>query len=305
MCALFGFLDYKGKVSHAVLTKLIRNLSIACEERGTDATGISYVENNSIKIFKKAKPAHRLRLYFPYGTKCVIGHTRLTTQGNQNFNQNNHPFHGYADKEFSLAHNGVLYNDKLLRNQYQLPETNIETDSYIAVQMIEYQKKLNFESLKFMAEQIQGSFMLSVLSSENKLYLIKGSNPICLLNFYELGIYVYASTQSIMMRAISKLNLGKYRVIPMNEGEIFEINSAGTIMKYTFDIKDEFDYISLCYSRYYNSKYEYENEDYELDELLETCVDMGYDEDDILEMLDLGYTVKEIAEMICCYEDEI
>ena len=57
--------------------------------------------------------------------------------------------------------------------------------------------------------------------------------------------------------------------------------------------------------RYYNSKYEYENEDYELDELLETCIDMGYDEDDILEMLDLGYTVKEIAEMICCYEDEI
>ncbi len=156
-----------------------------------------------------------------------------------------------------------------------------------------------------MAEQIQGSFMLSVLSSENKLYLIKGSNPICLLNFYELGIYVYASTQSIMMKAIAKLNLGKYRVVPMNEGEIFEINSAGTIMKYNFDVKDEFDYISLCYSRYYNSKYEYENEDYELDEFLETCVDMGYDEDDIFEMLDLGYTVKEIAEMICCYDEEI
>jgi hypothetical protein len=105
-----------------------------------------------------------------------------------------------------------------------------------------------------------------------------------------------------MMRAISKLNLGKYKVILMNEGEI---NSVGTIMKYNFDVKDEFDYISLCYSRYYNSKYEYENEDYELDELLETCVDMGYDEDDILEMLDLGYTVKEITEMICCYDEEI
>ena len=40
MCAVFGYLDYKGKVNNAILKKLIRNLSIAAEVRGTDATGI-------------------------------------------------------------------------------------------------------------------------------------------------------------------------------------------------------------------------------------------------------------------------
>ena len=40
MCAVFGFLDYKGKTSNAVLKKLIHTLSVAAEVRGTDATGI-------------------------------------------------------------------------------------------------------------------------------------------------------------------------------------------------------------------------------------------------------------------------
>ena len=42
MCAVFGYLDYKGKVNNAILKKLIQNLSIAAEVRGTDATGISF-----------------------------------------------------------------------------------------------------------------------------------------------------------------------------------------------------------------------------------------------------------------------
>ena len=33
MCAVFGFLDYKGKISNAVLKKLIHYLSVAAEVR--------------------------------------------------------------------------------------------------------------------------------------------------------------------------------------------------------------------------------------------------------------------------------
>ena len=68
MCAVFGYLDYKGKVSNAILKKLIRNLSIAAEVRGTDATGISYANHGKVVTFKKAKPAHKVKLYFPKNT---------------------------------------------------------------------------------------------------------------------------------------------------------------------------------------------------------------------------------------------
>ena len=104
MCAIFGFLDYKKKVSANTLKMLIRALSVAAESRGTDATGISYVNNGNIVTFKKAKPAHKVKLYFPKDTTAVIGHTRFTTQGSEKKNYNNHPFNGSTNTHnFSLA----------------------------------------------------------------------------------------------------------------------------------------------------------------------------------------------------------
>ena len=78
MCALFGWLDYKGIVSNKLLKKLTQALANAAEERGTDASGIAYVKNGKMTIFKRPKPAHKLRFNTPSGTKAVMGHTRMT-----------------------------------------------------------------------------------------------------------------------------------------------------------------------------------------------------------------------------------
>ena len=68
------------------------------------------LKNGKIMTFKKAKPAHKLKLYFPKNTTAVIGHTRFTTQGDARHNYNNHPFNGKTDSHnFSLAHNGVIF----------------------------------------------------------------------------------------------------------------------------------------------------------------------------------------------------
>ena len=137
MCALFGWLDYKGIVPYKTLKKLTQALANAAEERGTDAAGISYIKDGKVTIYKRPKPAHKLRFNIPDGTKAVMGHTRMTTQGNEKFNYNNHPFPGRAGKSFAFAHNGVLWNDSELRKEKALPITHIETDSYVAVQLIE------------------------------------------------------------------------------------------------------------------------------------------------------------------------
>ena len=42
MCCLFGLTDYRGTLTAKQKTRLIRELSIAAEVRGTDATGITY-----------------------------------------------------------------------------------------------------------------------------------------------------------------------------------------------------------------------------------------------------------------------
>ena len=60
MCALFGWLDYKGIVSNKLLKKLTQSLANTAEERGIDASGIAYVKNGKMTIFKRPKPAHKL-----------------------------------------------------------------------------------------------------------------------------------------------------------------------------------------------------------------------------------------------------
>lgn len=115
MCAIFGFVNYGHALSRKNLKELTRRLSVESEVRGKDASGIAYVRKGELKVFKRPKPAHKVRFYFPDDTAILTGHTRMTTQGNAKYNYNNHPFTGHtADGNFALCHNGVIYNDKEL-----------------------------------------------------------------------------------------------------------------------------------------------------------------------------------------------
>ena len=289
MCALFGWLDCGKKLPHKSLKKLTQELANAAEERGTDASGISYVKNHSIHIYKKPKPAHKMKFNFPEGTTAIMGHTRLTTQGNQKFNFNNHPFYGKADKSFAFAHNGVLYNDTTLRREKQLPKTYIETDSYVAVQLIEKQKRLDFESLKSMAEDVQGNFTFTILDEDNKLYFVKGSSPMFLIHFEEFGLFAYASTESIMIKALKKSGLfkDKYTKITLNEGDIISIDKNGKIEVSEFET---FSYLSdYRYTSCFGCHEEL---------LLEICSGFGVSEEDVMQLLDFGYTADDIEEML-------
>lgn len=304
MCAVFGYLDYKGKVSNAILKKLIRNLSIAAEVRGTDATGISYVNHGKVVTFKKAKPAHKVKLYFPKNTRAVIGHTRMTTQGSEKYNYNNHPFDGRCGTEtFALAHNGVLYNDAEWKAKYHLPKTPIETDSYVAVQLLEQKKQLHAESIKKMAELVNGSFVFTILRNDNTLFLVKGNNPLTLYHFPALELYVYASTKSILDNALQQVNLSdKCFEIDVSEGEIVEIASSGNLSKTTFAMQNS------VFSPYnWDNLNWYETEEQE-EFLLECCRMFGVPEEDVYLLLDYGFSADEIEEMLmnpCLLEDAL
>lgn len=290
MCAIFGFMDYGKKVSANVLKKLIKALSIEAECRGTDATGISYVNNGEIVTFKKAKPAHKVKLYFPADTKCVIGHTRMTTQGSEKHNYNNHPFE--SEKGFALAHNGILYNDRELKTKYNLPATEIETDSYVAVQLLEYFGGADIENIKEISELVEGSFVFTILKNDNTLFLVKGCNPLTLYHFPDLGLYVYASTKSILDNALKKSGLTYEKSeIKVTEGEILQLNPDGSISRSTFEVKERF---HSFWNPYNFSTYEFESEEL----LLEYCKMFGVSEEDVELLLEYGYDADTIEEML-------
>ena len=302
MCSLFGILDYKQNLDSKIITTILSVLSRECEVRGTDATGIAYLRNGNINIFKRPLPAHRIRLKIPRDCHVVMGHTRLTTQGNERYNPNNHPFEGIArNTSFALAHNGVLRNDRQLRITEQLSSTKIKTDSYVAVQLIEKQKALTFSSLRYMAEKVEGSFTFTVLDECGNLYFVKGDSPMCIYNFNTLGFYVYASTEDILKNAISKIGLAKYahEEVVVSEGCILMLGADGKEQREHFDYDNVWN-LWRYWHRHKTSRSlptpDTGNTDY-WEELRYIASSYGYSSDDVDIYCRLGYSPDEVEEI--------
>ena len=65
MCAIFGLVKYRHLISKKHLKTLINRLAVASEVRGTDASGIAYVKNGKLVIYKRPLPAHKMHFFSP------------------------------------------------------------------------------------------------------------------------------------------------------------------------------------------------------------------------------------------------
>ena len=293
MCCLFGMIDYRNMFSVKQKNTIIKILSTECEARGIDATGIAFNTNTGLHIYKRPLPAHKMWYRIPENVKVIMGHTRMTTQGSEKLNYNNHPFSGNADKlSFALAHNGVLHNDILLKTTEKLPDTYIQTDSYVAVQLIEKENALDFDSIRKMAEKTEGSFCYTILDSKNNLYFVKGDNPLAIYKFN--GFYLYASTEEILTKAVKKLGLKNYSKVSITCGDILKIDSSGEIELQRFEYPETY----YNYKYFYNSPYNYDYDCEQVDMLAEYAGYFGISHDDIIMLYDYGYSEWEIEEML-------
>ena len=116
----------------------------------------------------------------------------------------------------------------------------------------------------------------------------------CLLHFKDIGLYVYASTESIMKNALKRVGLHKfaYERVQTDEGDILRIDKTGVIERTEFE------------PRLFRSKYGgwhgCEDEMFSVHEelLLAYCGCYGVDSSDVELLLEYGYTSDEIEEML-------
>ena len=307
MCGLFGFSTYQEKVTYD-LAKLTNSLAKQSSIRGTDATGVAFCSGGHIQIHKEALPAQKLSFTHPTNIRALIGHTRHSTQGTEKKNYNNHPFSGRVpNARFALAHNGVLTNDDSLKVTHKLPKSKIETDSYVAVQLVEREKELTFGSLRSMAETVDGSFSFSILDHENNVYLVKGDSPLSILHFPREKIYVFASTDEILYRALvdsplfDALKEKDYEKIPIQCGTIMKIAPNGDIETESFHYNT---YVGKSWWEYGGYGFRGQTasaksaRDAYVDELKIYACYMGIEPDLVDELLQEGFTFYEIEEIL-------
>ena len=81
-----------------------------------------------------------------------------------------------------------------------------------------------------MAEQLEGTFALSILTSRNDLYLVRGNNPLAVWHYLATGVYLYESTPEILAASVIPLPYlrGKvHQTVKVAEGEILCITAEG------------------------------------------------------------------------------
>lgn len=287
MCAVFGLIDYKHVFNAHQRERILKVLSVECEVRGVDATGFAFNSDDKLKIFKRPLAAHEMQLKLPDDANIILGHTRMATQGDNQKNYNNHPFFGNAGIKFALAHNGIIYNENLIRHDMAIPDSHIETDSYIAVQILEKLGELSEKSLAEMAEKVSGSFVFTILDEDNNSYFVKGDNPLALYAF-EAGFYIYASTDVILEKVLHTLGLNKYphKEIFTNSGDIIKIDDKGKLTKSAFIFEYQYTY---DWHDYYDRFYYHR---------LIQCADRcGVDWENVELLLDYGYMPVEIEDL--------
>ena len=107
----------------------------------------------------------------------------------------------------------------------------------LAVQLLEQQKTLDIQSISEMAELVEGSFVFTVLDENSNLYFVKGDNPLALYHYETCGLYVYASMEAILDRALTRLGILsiEHQQIDTTCGDILKIDSSGAMERGLFD----------------------------------------------------------------------
>lgn len=270
MCGIAGFsLSTSSEINPRQLSNvLLSELDI----RGNQASGFAFRSPKSSGLYKKAVAGASLPLKsMSRSATDVLLHTRYATHGSIKTFDNNHPVES-PDKSIRLIHNGVIYNHELLRGEldYDLPEVDTSV-----VPAILQQFERNFSKLNM----LDGDASIAWLdeTDTDTMYVARVSHSPLQIAQLPDGSFVFASTESIMLNALDKLDLVPDYCEPVPERTLLKIRQGvmtDVIAIPEFDTKYE-DKTWTNYGHYRNMTSGGWGSSISVDDEPESCV-MGY-----------------------------
>ena len=232
MCGIVGYIG-----DRSVTDTLINGLK-RLEYRGYDSAGIALLEDNQIKIIKRAGKTVELEKAvteaYPDGTKlnCNTGiaHTRWATHGLPTEN-NAHP-HSDSNGDFALVHNGIIENYKNLKNQLIAHGYTFksDTDSEIIVNLIDkYYEGDLFKAVAVALKELHGTFGIVVISKHHpgEMIVARRGSPIVIgLGRNEMIVASDISALVSYTRRVIYLNDDDIAMIKKDDVQIFNIDKV-------------------------------------------------------------------------------
>jgi len=215
MCGIFGVVQQNDFLDEKKLKKAVETLFILSESRGKEASGYAIINKEQILVFKSPLPASNtikskeftdIFKSFHSGNFCMIGHSRLVTNGYEHFNQNNQPF---VKNDIVGIHNGIIVNIEDLWKKYSTEERLTELDSEIIPTIIRTKLssgEIMSEALQILYSEIYGMTSIALLFADSK-NLILATNNGSLYYISTTDLFVFASEKYILQQFIAQNQL--------------------------------------------------------------------------------------------------
>jgi glucosamine 6-phosphate synthetase-like amidotransferase/phosphosugar isomerase protein len=219
ICSIVGMIGKTPEDRYSETYSLMRELMIAAQVRGTDASGIVYKtapygrrSQGRVVISKAAMPAAQFvdsdsafRALGHRRSSAWLGHCRMATHGDPEAcdgQLNNHPFVS-RDGSLFLIHNGVLSRHRETADAFALP-LETDCDSELLLRITESAPNPIVGLLDCL--QVRGTFAIAVYDARQDLvYLIRNAGrPLWLMRVAGAQKWWFASTDDILLTAVER-----------------------------------------------------------------------------------------------------
>ncbi|MFZ5516780.1 MAG: hypothetical protein ACOY90_09095 [Candidatus Zhuqueibacterota bacterium] len=229
MCGIFGFcFNEKATIQSATSKQIARELYKLSESRGKEAAGFAALGDGIINVYKSPNPASKLirtniykntvekflELNGPIkqnGGKCLIGHSRLVTNGFEQFNDNNQPV---IKSNIVGIHNGIVVNVESLWEKYKEEKRNSQIDTEVILTLMRrfYSNNNTLKTaLKQTFIEIYGMASIALMFNElNNLLLATNNGSLYYLISENKECFIFASEIFILRTLIFRNSLKKY-----------------------------------------------------------------------------------------------
>ncbi|MBN2303329.1 MAG: hypothetical protein JXQ72_02555 [Anaerolineae bacterium] len=215
MCGIFGVTAKpEADFSRSFTEQLMRGLFKLSESRGKEAAGIALHAPDAIYLAKYALPASKVidraeyRQVFnrafstnggPKPATCIIGHSRLVTNGGHQVHANNQPA---VTSGMVGIHNGIITNVDHLWAEYPALDRQTDLDTEVLLSLIRQfygQTGDLVQGIQSTFDRIEGVASTAILFTDlNLLALITNNGSLYLGSDSGGGAHVFASERHIL-----------------------------------------------------------------------------------------------------------
>lgn len=236
MCGIFGIIfDSKNEsISHGS-HEIMDQLFILSESRGKEASGVLLLTPENIRVAKYPIPASKMirqkeykQLYEAsanvpsangFMASCIIGHSRLVTNGGHQIHANNQPV---ISRDMVAVHNGIVTNvDELwLENMDLKRETQLDTEVLLAlIRKNLIIKNDLIKSIQNTYQMMEGAASLALVFKDYDVAVLSTNvGSLYLISAPDSSFHIFASEKYILKTLVSTNRyLKQYNLIPIQQ----------------------------------------------------------------------------------------